>query len=354
MVNESSVLPAGPAHAHNRISDGGASTAGLQRAQNEDAHSRPPAGASQSTFGSLYALADGVGSRPDGAAASWLAAHLLQAVYYAPAGAAQPGDRLRAAVEAVNVLTRALRRAPGGNGETRASRPEAEPLTTLVAAVVHNDRLWVANVGDSRAYLVHARTRQCQPLTEDHSQTMPVPSAPPAAPQPPADWPPAADPDATRRNATIQRTQPQPPVPAKTPALASAPPRALTRAIGLEEHCQVDIYTYAWQEGDRLILCSDGLDAVPLEAMAEMVLGAAPDDAAERLVSEAVTRDGSDNATALVVAWRRRRARAARRRAASRGWGQLVAITLVAVLLGIALGLLGAVLLSIYYTGGLF
>jgi PPM family protein phosphatase len=326
MVDSGGAPPSAPAHAHNKISDGAASTVGLQRHNNQDAHSRPPAGANLAAFGSLFVLADGVAGRPDGEQASWTAVHFLQALYYRPGGPAQPADRLRAAVESVNVLNRAVMPAPS------LASVDSQPLTTLVAAVIHNERLWVANVGDSRAYLVRARQRQAAPLTEDHSQVL----APPAP-----EWPPAHDPGATLRSPALARER-------------AAPRRALTRAIGLDEHCQVDIYTYTWEEGDRLILCSDGLDDVPEPALVEAVLDRSAAEGAERLVAEAVTRGSGDNATAVVVARHGRSSGSRRRtRGSQHSWGQLILLTLVAVAFGVALGLLAAFLLSLYMTGGL-
>ena len=243
------------AHLHTLISRGGSSDRGLQRERNEDAFALPSAGAEEARLGTLLVVADGVGGLPGGAAASWDAVHYLQALYYAGAGPDHPGDRLRRCVEMVNLLNRAAQQRLGQIGER---------LTTLVAAVVYNDYIWIANVGDSRAYLVQANATWRQ-LTEDHSVTR-------------TDQ--AGDPDQPRR-----RTG------------------AITRAIGLEKRCQVDVYRYQWQPGDRLILCSDGLARLAIPAMAQTALHYPPQAAAEALIAQANKEDGSDNSTVVVASW---------------------------------------------------
>jgi protein phosphatase len=207
-------------------------------------------------LGTLLVVADGVGGTPGGAEASREAVGYLQALYYAPAGPGSPGERLNQAVQAVNTLNR---RSPGRTTEN-------ERLTTLVAAVIRGDELWVANVGDSRAYLCPAGSHPPRQLTQDHT---------------------------------------------------AAQSHAITQAIGLAEECQVDLYTYIWEPGDALVLCSDGLVALPGSKMSELALSLPAQEAAAALVQEAGALDGSDNATAIVARRGRGRGRAQMRRAAT-------------------------------------
>ena len=248
----------GPATSHRPdwVGRGAHSDRGQQRSHNEDAYALPPPGADEANCGTLLVVADGVGGLAGGAAASWEAVHYLQALYYAQTGPDPLGDRLRECVQAINLLNRAAQQWLGQTGQR---------LTTLVAAVVHNETIWVANVGDSRAYLVQASDQQRRQLTEDHSFSK-------AGSAPQTD---SADEQAG----------------------------AITQAIGLEEQCQVDIYRYQWQPGDRLILCSDGLTCLTAPMMAQLVLHDPPQAAAEALVAQANTEDGSDNSTAIVVGW---------------------------------------------------
>jgi serine/threonine protein phosphatase PrpC len=229
---------------------------GRQRERNEDACAVPPAAADTAGKGTLLVLADGVGGYPGGADASQQAVHVLQALYYAEAGPQHPLDRLRAGVESVNVLARLQKRQLG---------QESGYLTTLVAAVVLQDQIWVANVGDSRAYLVQAASGNRRQLTEDHSGHIRLVKAGLVS-----------DSETARTSSTI------------------------TRAIGLQEDCQVDTYHYTWHPGDCLILCSDGLASLPEEEMVRIALGATAASASKQLVARAIELDGSDNCTAVV------------------------------------------------------
>ncbi|GIK40858.1 MAG: hypothetical protein BroJett011_46910 [Chloroflexota bacterium] len=239
-------------HHPDLVSRGAHSDRGRQRSHNEDAYALPPPGADESARGTLLVVADGVGGLAGGAAASREAVHYLQALYYAQTGSDPLEDRLRECVQAVNLFNRAAQQRFDQSGQR---------LTTLVAAVVYNETIWVANVGDSRAYLVQAKDQQRRQLTEDHS---------------------------------FGKTGSDSP---------DEQAGAITQAIGLEEQCQVDIYRYQWQPGDRLILCSDGLAYLTAPVMVQLALHNSPQTAAEALVARANTEDGSDNSTAIVIGW---------------------------------------------------
>ncbi len=236
-----------------------ATSAGRLRSRNEDAWSLPASGADEANFGTLIVVADGVGGLEGGGEASREAVAYLQALYYAQMGTEHLGDRLRECVEAVNALNRLE--------SARHPNPGAWRLTTLVAAVLAGEHLWVANVGDSRAYLVQAANRQRRQLTEDHSGQVRAAKAGLAG---------GGDLD-PRANGLI------------------------TRAVGLSDSCQVDLYHYTWSEGDALILCTDGLSSLDASEVSEITLGLDAAEAARALVEEAVARDGSDNCTAIVA-----------------------------------------------------
>jgi serine/threonine protein phosphatase PrpC len=238
----------------------GYSDPGKLRRQNEDAWAFPSPGVDEMRLGTLLAIADGTGGLPGGGDASREAINYLQALYYAAPNPGNLPDRLRQSVEEVNALNRLVQRKHG---------LEKSHLTTLVAAVIHMDQIWVANVGDSRAYLVQADSRQLLQLTEDHSgHTRDV------------------------KLGLVSETD-----------TASRDSGIITRAIGLQDDCQVDIYHYTWASGDRLVLCSDGLSHLAPEAMVSMTLDSLPEKGAQDLVTRAIEGDGSDNCTALVAAW---------------------------------------------------
>jgi serine/threonine protein phosphatase PrpC len=246
---------------------------GKLRVHNEDACAFPPPGADETRLGSLLALADGTGGLPGGGEASREAVQYVQALYYAAPTPDNLPDRLpdrlpdllRQSVAQVNALNRLAQR------QLAQRQPAAEQghLTTLVAALIHADQIWVANVGDSRAYLAKAVDRQLVQLTEDHSGHV--------------------------RNVKVGLVS--------AADLASRESGIITRAIGLQDDCQVDIYHYTWSPGDRLVLCSDGLSHLAPEEMISIVLDDLPEEAARVLVARAVETDGSDNCTAVVAAW---------------------------------------------------
>jgi protein phosphatase len=145
--------------------------------------------------------------------------------------------------------------------------------TTLTALTLAGTEAVVANVGDSRAYLV--RGDECMPLTTDHS-----------------------------RAAEMVRMK------LITPEQAAAHPARsmLTRSLGADPTVQVDIARADLRRDDTFVLCSDGLwDVVGRADLVAVcrALGSPspsmPADAAATLVDLAVKRGTADNVTALVV-----------------------------------------------------
>ena len=77
----------------------------------------------------------------------------------------------------------------------------------------------------------------------------------------------------------------------------------VTRALGGPETPRPDLFLLPLEEAPRLLLCSDGINGMIDDALIAAVLRdvADPDEAAERLVDEALHAGGRDNATAVVV-----------------------------------------------------
>jgi protein phosphatase len=141
--------------------------------------------------------------------------------------------------------------------------------TTLTAALVEDDEVGLAHVGDSRAYLL--RDGRLKLLTSDHSLV-----------------------EELRRSGRLTDEQAE-----------DHPQRSIiTRALGPEREVEVDTMTYRARPGDVYLLCSDGLTTMLREERIEAVLGEAAslDEAVERLVGEANEAGGRDNIT--VVAFR--------------------------------------------------
>ncbi len=207
----------------------------------------------------FLAVADGMGGHVGGEIAARLAVESIERAYKAHPSA----DGLLAAVH-------------GANDDIYAHSSNDRGLrgmgTTLTAAALvetgHGPRVVVANVGDSRAYLFgHDGLRQ---LTEDHSLVE----------------------EMVRRGEIT-----------KHEALFHPHRHILTRALGVDRRLDVDSWTVEVGEGDRILLCSDGLtNECPDGEIAEiLVANAGPDRAAHALVQRALEHGGNDNITVIVA-----------------------------------------------------
>ena len=211
---------------------GGRSDAGKVRENNEDSWLvREGRGVM------LLAVADGVGGVAGGEQASAAAIDTLCRRFYE----ALATQDLRASLAtAIREANDAVVRAAAVRGQSSA--------TTLVVAAIRKSEATIANVGDSRAYLVRGAT--ARQITADHS---------------------------------------------------GARPNEITRFVGDERGIQPDVFVESLRPGDRLVLCSDGLTRhVQDGEIAASSARAAPAQAAGRLVDLANERGGEDNVTVVV------------------------------------------------------
>ena len=209
----------------------------------------------------LFAVADGMGGARGGDVASATAVEALRAAF-------DGGTDADALVAAVKDANRAVYEKAGspklrGMGTTMtalALLPRAEGST--------DDELALANVGDSRGYLL--RDGELQQLTDDHN----VPG------------------ELLRRGEiTVQQA-------------ADHPQRNLiTRVLGTEDEVEVDVWQLVPYVGDRFLLASDGLfGEVPDEEIAPVLRKESdPEKAAKILVDMARAAGGSDNITVVIV-----------------------------------------------------
>ncbi|MDQ3328276.1 MAG: Stp1/IreP family PP2C-type Ser/Thr phosphatase [Chloroflexota bacterium] len=217
----------------------------------------------------LYAVADGVGGKEKGEVASHTAIEAtiraLQAHPFFENEAYLQSDFDDDSV--VEIVRSAVMSA---NREVYGVRVDqnSDMGTTLVLALVMQGKAFVANVGDSRAYLV--RDDQIQKLTEDHSLV-------------------------ERMVASGQITS----------AEARLHPRrnVILRSLGTDPQVEVDLYVEALQAGDRLLLCSDGLSGMlPDEALAQISGRERDVDRACRaLVRAANDAGGMDNISVVLA-----------------------------------------------------
>ena len=221
---------------------------GVKRTENQDAvlATRLPGGRV------LLSVADGVGGSHDGAAASRTALEALEDVM-AEAHHAETGlaDAYAAAHEEVGRL---------GSGDRR-------PATTLVTALVHGTRAWIANVGDSRAYL--ADSKGLRQLTQDHS------------------W--VAE-QVRAGRMTLEE------------ARRSDMRNVITRAIGTSESAAPDLTgPLVLTKGDTLMLSSDGLHGlVSEEEIVDVLASGDLEEAGQRLIQLARDAGGPDNISVVL------------------------------------------------------
>jgi len=201
----------------------------------------------------LIAVADGMGGHRGGEVASAAALEALRIAFVAGA----PVD------EAVGVANDAVH-------EQSVADPNLRGMGTTLTAGSFDDEghLVLGHVGDSRAYL--ARDGDLERVTTDHSLVEEL----------------------------IQAGE-------LTPEEAERDPRRsmITRALGLEPGVVVDVIEVALRDGDRLVLCSDGLTTMVGEDEIASLLAAEPDAtrAAACLVDAANAAGGVDNITVVVI-----------------------------------------------------
>jgi len=229
-----------------------ATDVGRMRTNNEDSYlSEAP----------VAAVADGMGGHRAGEVASAIAMEELAALR---GKGPWPNDRA-----ATDDLKQAIVRANRRIREMAAGDRELNGMgTTLVALLEDGDSVHLANVGDSRAYLL--RQGELTQVTVDHTLVQELIDEGRLSPE-----------DAERHP---QRSM-------------------ITRALGVDPRVEIDLFTYKLQLGDRLLLCTDGLSGVLAPAKIRNVLLRVRDSqkAADRLVAMANEGGGPDNITVIVI-----------------------------------------------------
>jgi serine/threonine protein phosphatase PrpC len=250
---------------------GAATDTGRVRDHNEDEVSIAEIDSAQSASrGFLVAVADGMGGHERGEVASKLAVEALFASFYGEDKVETPGDEPVTSSQLVAALQQGFKSAneriieEAVNGEGGGTMG-----TTMVAAAIVGDHLTVANVGDSRAYLVRAET--AQQITKDHS---------------------------------LVAEQVAGGVMTAEEARTSNYRNIITRALGHRPKVEVDIFEITLLPEDRIVLCSDGVHgSVEPEEVADLVLHQSPAEASQALVDLAMAHGSTDNVTAAVITY---------------------------------------------------
>ena len=220
---------------------------GRQREGNEDSLLEDPP---------LFAVADGMGGAQAGEVASRLAVDTL--------GRLRPGDDERAEQDLADAVREANRRI---HGQAQEDRALAGMGTTITAAWVHDGRVAIGHVGDSRAY--RWRDGELAQVTHDHSLVAELERQ-------------------GRLTAAEARVHPQ--------------RSMILRALGIEADVEVDTHGFDAEDGDVFLLCSDGLTGVVHDEVIGEVLDGTETlgQAADALVELANLSGGPDNITAVL------------------------------------------------------
>ena len=229
----------------------GVSNVGRVRKNNEDVYAI-------SLERNLALVADGMGGAACGEIASAMTAEAVRE-YFDSAQTQPPAKIVEGSIHFANDRVWQAAQAPGGCDGMG---------TTLVLAHWEQDQLWLANVGDSRGYIL--RQGALQQLTYDQNL-------------------------ANDLRETLQLTDEQ---------IASYPQRnALTMAMGTRAEVQFRMCQGALQDGDTLLLCTDGLtNPLKDEAIRSILLDIGPlETAAETLVEAAMDNGGTDNVTVVLL-----------------------------------------------------
>lgn len=203
----------------------------------------------------LFCVCDGMGGHAAGEVASSIAVETIAKTAPQSADAA----RLAAAVEAANAAV--IEAALNGLGKPGMG-------CTATCAYIENDTLAIAHVGDSRAYLLHEGT--LIRVTRDHSYVEELV-------------------DAGEITSDEARVHPNRSV--------------ITRALGSDPAMYADHFTLHIEEGDRLILCSDGLSSMIPDSDIENIAtqSSTAQICVDNLVDAALAAGGHDNVTVVVV-----------------------------------------------------
>lgn len=216
----------------------------------------------------LYIVADGMGGHYAGHEASksvsrLVAKHVMQRIYLpilTANGSAGPGEPIQ------EVMLDAIQTA---NKTIHSPDPEKDSGTTLTAALIFGRRLYIAHVGDSRAYLYE--NEKLNLITTDHSYVR-------------------------RLQEAGQLTEEE---------AASHPQRnMLYMAVGQGGNLDIETYTQSLPKSGKLILCSDGLWGLVTEQMIQEILSTEEtslETKSDKMVEQALNAGGYDNITIILV-----------------------------------------------------
>ncbi len=218
----------------------------------------------------LFLVADGMGGHTAGDIASRMAVDIISK------SVQQELERQRShgrdSINPGQILEKSIHLANSKILEATQKRSELEGMgTTIVCALVRGQTLHIASVGDSRIYRI--RDGQEELLTSDHS------------------W---VNMQIKLGNMTLEESRYHP------------MRNVITRALGTQKYVEVDIMSHLIQEGDIILLCTDGLNNLLLDKEIAEIINQHKSDlrmSAKKLIQVANDRGGDDNITVVLVSF---------------------------------------------------
>lgn len=246
-----------------KVKSYGLSNVGMKRSQNEDSY------LVNDDIG-LYVVADGMGGHLGGEYASRLTVSTIEEVVSRLSN--PEATQIHGVNGETNIYGERLRFAISEASKRVFEQAHYDETlkgmgTTTVAILLDRKNAHVANVGDSRAYLI--RDNEIEQITEDHSLVSEQIKAGLISPE----------------DARGHRFK-----------------NIITRSVGYQEEVQSDLVVEELQEGDKFLLCSDGLsNMLQDDDLLDIVDHYALKEACEKLILLANQRGGDDNITAVLI-----------------------------------------------------
>lgn len=209
----------------------------------------------------IYAVADGMGGHKGGEVASAMAIETLQEVLVHEASTSSPIEsRLETAYKLANDRI--------FETSHKAGNKDLEGMgTTMVAFYATQHKIFISNVGDSRAYLF--RSNKIWQITEDHSLVQ-----------------------EQIRAGLIN--------PNKVEEMVGK--NVITRSVGYDQVVKIDVVFRTYTKGDVFLLCSDGLTGMVSNEKIARILSTNPiEKVAQICIDEANNSGGVDNISCLVI-----------------------------------------------------
>lgn len=210
----------------------------------------------------LAIIADGMGGHQAGDVASQMATSIMEKKWEERGSFSSPEESEQWLKETLLEMNISIY-------EHSLEKTECQGMgTTIVTAICTEEFITVAHIGDSRCYLYN--NHSFKQITEDHSLV----------------------------NALVQSGQIT-----KDDALVHPRKNVVLRALGTSESVEPDIQSISWEDGDKLLLCSDGLtDKVRDQELDDfMKMSVDIKEIGQRLVDLANERGGEDNVSLIIL-----------------------------------------------------